>query len=105
MIDQFSDFFMSLQISTRVLLVVVIFGFLFSLCVAFILALTDPRRSIARTQRDSNKKRVWGIYATGGGNFDTEPCTRQQAIDIASKLGSVCFIDDINHFVFYRPRV
>lgn len=46
----------------------------------------------------------WQLNAYGGGGSIRMPhATRQEAMDAANKSGTVQHVDDVHHFVFYKP--
>lgn len=63
----------------------------------------DEACHVIRIAKTAPDMFVWGLYAEGGGHFKTEAMSRKSAIDQAAKLGAVRYIDEVNHFIFYRP--
>lgn len=51
------------------------------------------------------KRYVWSARATFGGGFETPPLNKRNAImHVADSGGRILGVDEINKFIFYRPR-
>jgi hypothetical protein len=58
-----------------------------------------------REQREENRLRIWQLcrYQGGGKIYTPSPMHEEDAIEFASNLGSVLWIDREHGFIFYRP--
>jgi hypothetical protein len=77
-------------------------GVVFIVILALLLVVLNFFR---RSRQPKNQLRIWQCcrYQGGANVFTPRPMTEEQALEFASHLGSVLWVDRHYGFIFYRP--
>jgi hypothetical protein len=64
-----------------------------------------PYWLVKRSKRDAESLRIWQLcrYQGGGKVYTPSPMHEDDAVEFASKLGSIVWVDREHGFIFYRP--